>query len=169
MRFQSIRRRGLAIGFVLALASAAAALLGAACTIGDTITNIPVSQNQGQGNGSQPSPSPGATGTITAVRVSTFGEETGPATPATEPNSVRVGNVQPVTCTPLLADGSQAPEILHGPAPDSFEVVSGSASGALLAAANPFNGDLRGDSPGTVRLRCSVAGVAGTLDVSVLP
>jgi hypothetical protein len=150
----------------------ALALVG--CTIGDSPTIITVSQDQGQGNGPSASPSPGGvpSGTITSVRVSTFGDETcpgGTASPATEPNSVRVTCLQPVTCTPLLADGSKAPEILHGPAPDSFEVVSGSGSGALLAAENPFNGDLRGDSPGTVRIRCSVAGIAGTLDVSVLP
>jgi len=173
MRFQKFERGA---GTVVSLAALTflAALAGGACEFfKDDITSVVVNQNQGQGNGTPTaSPSPGTpTGAITQVRVSTFGEETCPGggSPATEPNSVRVACVQPLTCSPLLADGSQAPPILHGPAPDSFEVASGSSSGTLLAAPNPFNADLRGDSPGTARVRCSVGGIVGTLDVSVLP
>lgn len=150
------------------VAIASMALLG--CTIGDTPTIITVDQNQSQGNtGTTASPSPGAPG-IVSVRVSTFGDETCPsASPANEANSVRVTCSQPVTCTPLLAGDVQAPPGAHPAAPDSFEVVSGGASGELRAASNPYNADLVGLSPGTVRLRCIVGGIGGDLDVAVLP
>jgi hypothetical protein len=105
-----------------------------------------------------------------AVRVSTFGTETcqGGGSPSSDPNTVAVGCIQPVTCTPLLPGDVQAPAGTHQAAPDSFEIVSGGASGELRAVENPFNGDLVGTSPGTVKLRCTVGGLHGDLDVAVV-
>jgi len=155
-----------------AVAIAAVAVLAVGCTWGDSPTIITVNQEQGQGNtGPTASPSPGTSGPVEAVRVSTFGTETCPGggSPATEANSVRVGCFQPLTCTPLLAGGVPAPPGAHPPAPEAFVIILGDAAAELLAVENPYNRDLHGLSPGTVRVRCAVAGATpGDLDVSVL-
>lgn len=122
------------------------------------------------GNGNTPSPSPEPTGAITSVRLSLFGDETcaSGASPATEPNTIRVGCVQGLTITPLLADGSNAPEVIHGPAPDSVAVVSGTQALQLNAVSEPFNRDAVGLAAGTAKVRAVVKGVTGELDVTVV-
>jgi hypothetical protein len=121
------------------------------------------------GNGPTASPSPGpGSGTITRVAVVSFGEGscTGSAQPISEPATVRVGCVEDVTCTPKMAgpDGSEimAPPSVHGPAPTSFEIVSGGSFASFeQSELEAFNGRLRGRAPGTAVLSCLVKGVRG--------
>jgi len=155
------------------VAIAAVASLAIAGCFFDTITGpiVTVNQNQGQGNGpgTGVSPSPGPTGVITSVRVSVFDPESCPdgSTPNPAPLIVALNCVQPITCTPLLANGDKAPESLHPPAPDSFDVVSGSAV-SLRLQGNPYNRDAVGVATGVSKIRCTVGSATpGELELTV--
>jgi hypothetical protein len=114
-------------------------------------------------------PTPGTGGgAVAAVNVSGFGTETGPGAIVAGPG-VRVGNQQPITCTPKDAAGNDVPTAIHGPTPDRFTVVSGGQAVQLLAVSEPFNRDAVGLSAGTARVECEVHGVTGALDIQVLP
>ena len=114
------------------------------------------------------SPTPEPSGDeVAAVLVTAFGVEVGPnPIPGA---SLRVGNTQPVTCTPKLADGTDAPPEVHGPAPDFFGPILGAGNARVESTFNPFNLDIVGQAGGVFSLQCIVNGVQGQLSMLVVP
>jgi len=162
--------RRVMIGWAVAIA----AVFAACSLLDDNGTTVIVSQNQGQTGGSDPtaSPSPGTspTGAVTSVRVSVFGAETcSTGTPNPALGIVGVGCQQAVTCTPLLANGDEAPPGVHPPAPDSFAVTEGAAIDLRLHEdGNPYNREAVGLAVGTSKIRCAVGNATpGELELSV--
>src|SRR6185503_14831068 len=139
----------------------AAFLLAAATLPSCTVTpptdpggSVNVSQNQtviiGNPNPNA-SPSPGAGGTIHHVSVFNVGTEgTAAKCVSTDPHVLHVGCKIFLTCTPKYADGTDVPEVVHGPAPDTFGVATGTTFvGVEERSDSTFNINAVGKAPGT--------------------
>lgn len=132
-------------------------------------TTLSGSGQQQGGNPSGPSVVPVPAGSVAAVVVSKFGEDCPDGvSPTNNPTTVRVACTARVTCTPKLADGSDAPPAVHGPAPDFFGVVSGAQYFSTVSEENAFNLQMRALGPGVASIGCTVKGTASpsrTLEV----
>ena len=117
------------------------------------------------------SPSPGG-GTIHHVGVFNVGTEgTAVKCVSTDPHLIHVGCRIWLTCTPKLSDGTDAPEAVHGPAPDFF----GATTGTTFVAAeersdSTFNINILGKAPGSATVGCTVkAVVSRPYELQVVP
>lgn len=160
----------------------------AACTVPPTGPSEPIEVNVCSGSGgcannTTPTPSPSASPTVpgvpngsapATVRVTQFGEDC-PAgvTPSGQNRQVRVGCRKILTCTPRLADGSDAVTPLAITRPDSFGPTTGAGNVQVERQDNPFNLDARATSPGTTHFTCVVRGVSSDstdpFDLVVVP
>ena len=130
-------------------------LVGLACSFTWNAPNTSGSQSGATGPSVIPSPSSG----IASVSVGKYGEDDC-ANPSNNPTTVRVGCTARLTCTPKLADGTDAPPAVHGPAPDFFGPTSGAQFFSWVQDENLFNGRARALGPGVGTFRCTVKGVA---------
>lgn len=80
-----------------------------------------------------------------------------------ERGKARVGCQAVLTCTPKLADGTDAPPEVHGPTPDSFAVVGGFNLVLFTGTENPFNRLVQVQGAGTAGFQCTVKGRASEI------
>jgi hypothetical protein len=138
------------------------------CTLqppaGPTGGTTNVSQNQtviiGNPNPSA-SPSPGAGGTIHHVGVFNVGTEgTAAKCVSTDPHTLHVGCKIWLTCTPKFQDGTDVPEAVHGPAPDSFGATVGAAFVTIEErSGQTFDINVIGKAAGSSVISCVVKGI----------
>lgn len=158
--------------------AAALLTLGAifACTVqppsNPSQTNV--NQNVNVNIGTQPSPGPSASpGTgqpIDHVSIFSVGDQEsgGQKCVSTDPHVLHVGCTRRYTCTPKYRDGTDVPEVVHGPAPDFFAAAIGSNL-VSLSELGAFDRDVKGTGAGAVVLRCDVKGVTGRpYDITLL-
>lgn len=149
--------------------------LGVACNVNvNKNVNGPTEPKPSPNASPSPSPSPSpssspAAGTITLVKVTEVGESC-PAgvQPATAQRAVRVGCSAFITCTPFVGD-RPATVAEHGPAPTAYGITSGSGATFTPWPSEAFNADLKGTSSGALIVSCTVKGITGSADFTVVP
>lgn len=159
---------------MIAMVFMAVLLAHQACNIELPGTTTVVTTTQTQSGTPEASPSPGTQANLppgSRIVVADFGEQcSGGLTQATDPNTVRVGCVAILTCTPKLPDGTDAPPALHGPAPAFFGPISGSQNVDFHQwDSNPFNANSKILGGTASAYRCDVGGLSGTLSLTHVP